>query len=230
MAENGNTYADHTLRTDFDNETGVWEVFCPTCGYIAGWPYQQAEEQPDWLVQEQQGHLQDVARRVTPERLAAIRERIDGVEDLGAWTARRDEEKLKWMVDCGEYGPMFSTGYVGNRESKPIAEFAAHARQDLPDLLGEVERLREEEEGLDDLVGRQGDILTRAANALNGPPPELTTWSHHDLGEKAEDLVAERDRLRTALERVKELALADRKCPGCTGYDSIIATVEGAIK
>jgi len=38
------------------------------------------------------------------------------------------------------------------------------------------------------LLTRQGDLLTGVANALNGPPPDLTTWSHHDLPEKAQAL------------------------------------------
>lgn len=42
----------------------------------------------------------------------------------------------------------------------------------------------------DAIMMRQGAILRRAANALNGPPPPLTSWSHHDLGEKAEAAVA----------------------------------------
>jgi len=40
------------------------------------------------------------------------------------------------------------------------------------------------------LADRHAAIITQVANALNGPPPPLTMWSHHDLGDKAEQLVA----------------------------------------
>jgi hypothetical protein len=49
---------------------------------------------------------------------------------------------------------------------------------------------REAIEEYDNLMMHQGRILTRVANALNGPPGPLRSWSHHDLGEKAEALVA----------------------------------------
>lgn len=77
-------------------------------------------------------------------------------------------------------------------------------------LLAEVKRLDEvtsllEAEG-HPLITRQGDLLTGVANALRGQPPELTSWSHHDLPELAVKTVAERDRLRAALDAVTALA------------------------
>lgn len=41
-----------------------------------------------------------------------------------------------------------------------------------------------------ELMLRTGAILRRVADALNGPPGPLRSWSHHDLGEKAEALSA----------------------------------------
>jgi hypothetical protein len=35
------------------------------------------------------------------------------------------------------------------------------------------------------LILRQGALLTGVANALRGEPPALTTWSHHDVVERA---------------------------------------------
>lgn len=48
----------------------------------------------------------------------------------------------------------------------------------------------------DAILTRQGALLTGVANALNGPPPALTSWSHHDLPEKAQALVDQRARVR----------------------------------
>lgn len=38
------------------------------------------------------------------------------------------------------------------------------------------------------LFQRHSETLTRVANAVNGPPKPLWSHSHHDLGEKAEEL------------------------------------------
>src|SRR5690606_42010700 len=60
-------------------------------------------------------------------------------------------------------------------------------------LHEERDRLRAEIDGYDRLIWRQGELLTGAINALRGDPPELTTWSHHDIAEVAAEVVAERD-------------------------------------
>ena len=55
-------------------------------------------------------------------------------------------------------------------------------RKQVLDLLGEVDEYHS-------IMMRQTAILIQVANALNGPPPEGTLWSHHDLAEKARRLV-----------------------------------------
>jgi hypothetical protein len=50
-------------------------------------------------------------------------------------------------------------------------------------------RLAEEHEGYPELADLMSDTLRKVANALNGPPPELTSWSWHDLPERAQELV-----------------------------------------
>ncbi len=40
-----------------------------------------------------------------------------------------------------------------------------------------------------DLIMRQSDLLTGVVNAVKGPPPELTIWSHHDAVELVQELV-----------------------------------------
>lgn len=66
---------------------------------------------------------------------------------------------------------------------------------------------REEIENYDRTLIRSSEIMTGVANALNGPPPDLTTWSHHDLTEKAQAAVDALAASDAAIERV--LALAD---------------------
>ncbi len=52
-------------------------------------------------------------------------------------------------------------------------------------LCDEVERLRAEVAELDKLREKMAGILSRTAVALRGPEPPLTSWSWHDLPERA---------------------------------------------
>lgn len=63
-------------------------------------------------------------------------------------------------------------------------------------------------EEYDNLLMHQGRILTRVANALNGPPGRLHSWSHHDLGEKAEALAERVRELQGRLDKVEVQAAA----------------------
>lgn len=72
----------------------------------------------------------------------------------------------------------------------------AHAPADLAYLLGRIQVMETDAAEYDPILTRQGDLLTGVANALNGPPPELTTWSHHDLPEKARAVMAVVDAAR----------------------------------
>lgn len=86
-------------------------------------------------------------------------------------------------------------------------EHAAKYGANLVVPAREIKQLLEERDQAEDwadkqsypLIMRQGEILTGVALALNGPPPPLTSWSHHDLAEKAEQLVATLNRARAAL-------------------------------
>lgn len=53
----------------------------------------------------------------------------------------------------------------------------------LARMAAEIVRLREEAGEASGLLWRQGDLLRRVAEAVHGPPPPLTTWSHADLPE-----------------------------------------------
>ena len=55
------------------------------------------------------------------------------------------------------------------------------------------------------LVMRQGEILTGVANALNGPTPARTSWSHHDLAEKAAAMVARAEQAEARIKAVRAI-------------------------
>lgn len=60
------------------------------------------------------------------------------------------------------------------------------------DKLFELARTLERElEEYHQLTQKQSAILSAAAIALRGPEPELTKWSHHDVAERAANVVAE---------------------------------------
>ncbi|GEL95375.1 hypothetical protein [Cellulomonas composti] len=88
---------------------------------------------------------------LTDDRLAAIRARVEAASE-GPWTviahdharSRHETTERMWV-----WGPRHSVAQVGladvDDEADPIradAEFVAHARDDVPDLLDEIDRLR----------------------------------------------------------------------------------------
>lgn len=42
--------------------------------------------------------------------------------EAGRWSAHRDDADLRWYVRSENHGPLLTTGYVGNGDSKPYAE------------------------------------------------------------------------------------------------------------
>lgn len=77
------------------------------------------------------------------------------------------------------------------------ADFIAHARTDIPALIAEVKRLREENERLRDEYREETEcgnkirsIIGHTANALKGRPAPLTQHSWHDLPQVAAKLRA----------------------------------------
>lgn len=80
------------------------------------------------------------AEPMSDERLAEIRAREQGVPPA-PWRSEDDARTLeRWILS--EDGTLeIGLGYVGNR-TEDVAAFIVHARQDIPELLAEVERLR----------------------------------------------------------------------------------------
>jgi hypothetical protein len=58
-------------------------------------------------------------------------------------------------------------------------------------LLDENRDLREEVEEYSNIMMAQGRILSQAADAFHGGPNPRGSWSHHDVGERAEQVMKE---------------------------------------
>lgn len=92
---------------------------------------------------------------MTPERLAEIKTRCD--KAVGG----------PWEVEVSHWATAIA--YLAEHEGKTIlltaprhystSEFITHARQDIPDLLAEVERLRRENDELHDNLERLEEML-----------------------------------------------------------------------
>lgn len=88
-------------------------------------------------------------------------------------------------------------------ESRPNNQ--AYGPEDRAYLLKLVHEKRVSIGEYDQLLIKHGEILRRVANALNGEPAPLTSWSHHDLGEKAEALEELTLKQHSALMQIKEI-------------------------
>jgi hypothetical protein len=150
---------------------------------------------------------------ITPERLAAIEAR-EKAATRGPWarplntryrasvtadmpvgdpasrlinnTDHKGNPERVTIVSC----PIWSNGKFFRPQSGKDLEFIAHGREDIPDLVGTVQELWAELAEYQELCSKQAAILTRVANAVNGPPSELQMHSHHDVGERVEVLAA----------------------------------------
>lgn len=111
---------------------------------------------------------------MTDERLAAIRARCDAATP-GPWihenyellTAWPDPDDPEADTDTGPVQVLEPTGARGIAEVEANLDFCAEARKDIPDLLSEVDRLRE-------IVGRL-DITADGQHAT----PHMDLWNRH---------------------------------------------------
>ena len=86
---------------------------------------------------------------MTPERLAEIRARAEAATE-GPWEATWEEGDDWWSITgapqrVGADGPWALCPEVATSDARDPADatFIAHARTDVPDLVAEIERLRE---------------------------------------------------------------------------------------
>lgn len=86
---------------------------------------------------------------------------------------------------------------------------------EIASLSAEITDLEVEIEEFDALLIRQGALLTETVNALKGPPPELTTWSHHDVAELARQAVQRRTEMGQHAMRLSHIILMGATLEGC---------------
>lgn len=81
---------------------------------------------------------------MTEEQLQAIRERLDSVKEYGKEWTSFDDIHCEESDMVSEYDALTESGvrWLANCQSKELAHFIAHAREDVPALLAEVERLQ----------------------------------------------------------------------------------------
>lgn len=87
---------------------------------------------------------------LSPEREQEIRELTEAATP-GPWLTLDDQPSLTRLVRSDDYTLVISLGYVGNRTQND-AEFIAAAREDVPALLAEVDRLRAELAGYESMT------------------------------------------------------------------------------
>ncbi|MBD2760060.1 hypothetical protein IEE94_11130 [Yimella sp. cx-573] len=128
---------------------------------------------------------------LTPEMLDGIEARAKEANDMegGAWPDTAEKVDATF---CVSYPP--DAAHIAGLDPGTVLALVAAAR--------ELESVTDE---YDHAITKQGRLLTGVANALNGQPPELTTWGHHDLPELAEEAVNERDTLRATVARVEAM-------------------------
>ncbi|MEV5939892.1 hypothetical protein [Streptomyces sp. NPDC051994] len=78
---------------------------------------------------------------LTPEREAEIRARAEAATE-GPWHVEDHKPSLERLVVDEDGLLSVSLGYLGN-SNQPDARFIAHAREDVPALLAELDRVRE---------------------------------------------------------------------------------------
>jgi hypothetical protein len=99
--------------------------------------------------------------------LQAIRKRAEAATE-GPWQAHKysvSSEHTKSENYAGEIDDICSLNdgeYIENYNAEADAEFIAHARQDVPALIAEVERLRE---ALEEIVSVDGKYINRGSDA-----------------------------------------------------------------
>jgi hypothetical protein len=105
---------------------------------------------------------------------------------------REDLARIGRLVGCDSL--------VGVEIHAAVEHVVRHELEAARDAAERAER----ERAIDcDLIARQAGILTAVADALKGPPPALSSHSHHDLGDVARRVVAERDDARAEVETLR---------------------------
>ena len=106
--------------------------------------------------------------------------------------------------------PMSTERLAEIRERAKIDELRGYA-SDRAALLAEVERLTESNENLRLIANVNGD------------------WNVKFMQEQSrtQDAIARAEAAEQTIREVSRLAMLDRKCPACSGYDAILGALVG---
>lgn len=107
---------------------------------------------------------------VTDDKFGDLRAALAAVAPA-PWSAQRSEIRLEWWVHCDRFGPMLTTGYVGNNDARPMAEYLAVSRNTLPMLLSEHDRLAKKLEEAETILA-EARKLADLWNKYNEPAGE----------------------------------------------------------
>lgn len=152
---------------------------------------------------------------LTPEREQEIRARVEELDSTRIlpgmrWTASPKLEDshvsvssvFDWVVEdvlAGGAGTI-ARASVGVYGSRINAEFAAHAREDVPALLAEVDRLRAE------LAGARAQALNEGADAIEAMQNERDDTVNDALGGLPDSVLAEHKTARRAAWLLRRMA------------------------
>lgn len=103
---------------------------------------------------------------MTDERLSEIEERVNKAT-AGPWTALGDGD---WQ-DVSGFAHDFGCGCCQREDGNFVAadaQFIAHARQDVPELIAEVRRLRAENAALLSIADRANELTDQAMTLMRG--------------------------------------------------------------
>ena len=138
---------------------------------------------------------------MTPAEVLAVLDGTLVVLRACEWAAQGGTEQTSWgcCPDCGA-----ADWNEHKKDCQLVRQIEEHqqARAAVSALVAERDDLAAESDLDADLIRRQGDLLIGVVDAIKGPPPEDTIWSVHDAVELAAKVVAERDALRSAGNRV----------------------------
>lgn len=179
---------------------------------------------------------------MTDEQLAEIRLRCDAATE-GPWEVAWKTDFI-WQLDGDgdRFEPIAEAHYAeGNHHNN--ATFIAHARADIPALLAEVERLREECHDAKAERAHYGDIVTSRLGALENENERLKanlerceqqcdalsedSFYVADTMKKNDELLAEIERLREELATRQWASVVDRMPPNKAPV--IMATFWGGV-
>lgn len=113
-----------------------------------------------------------------------------------------DEDLPPLPLDPGAADHLPEGTDVNVKHQKQMDARHAQAQRTIARLRKEQDEWAEDVGGYDAILEHQGNLLDGVAVALRGDAPDGTSWSHHDLPERAERLAAKVARVEAVLDLI----------------------------